>query len=142
MTNGEILLAWAIKYHGVTEKSRRDLVDIWMKGDGHLPWCAGFLLSGMEECKLPLPSGGYWPNRATMQWMRAYESAGLIKGPSVLPNPGDIRFSTRSGGGHVDIVVARTPQAILCLGGNLGDAVRLRNISRDSTHTLGWGEVG
>lgn len=83
---------------------------LWLKGQ---PWCGSILAYWMQQCAIPYPKDYY---RAI-----AWATWGTACGPVL----GAIVVLRRDGGGHVGIVVGKTPEGLLrVLGGNQGDQVR------------------
>lgn len=83
--------------------------------DDETPWCGGILGAWMTQAGYGAPAA-CWRARNWLNWGRE------------MPWPvlGCVVVFSRDGGGHVALVVGRTPDGKLaCLGGNQGDAVSI-----------------
>jgi len=122
-------LAVAEKYIGLKEvpgKANNPTIVNWLVGlnawwtDDLTPWCGTFIAHCLVESDINPPKAWY---RA-----KSYLDWGV---PIVNPEYGCIVVFTRTGGGHVGIVVGQDERGrLLVLGGNQGDAVTIAPFDR------------
>lgn len=96
--------------------------------DDETPWCAAFVGAMLEQ--VGLMSSRFESARSYLQW-------GV---PLAIPAVGAIAVFTRQGGGHVGFIVGQTPdgQSLLILGGNQGNEVNVRSISKARLTGIRW----
>lgn len=97
----------------------------WWRDD-ETPWCGTFVAAVMRESSITPPHAWYRA-KAWLDW-------GV---PFAAPAVGMVVVFERVGGGHVGIVVGKTPAGfLLVLGGNQGDEVNIRAF--DPARVIGY----
>jgi uncharacterized protein (TIGR02594 family) len=111
------------------------VVALWKLGhaatvtDDETPWCAAFISAVLELVGIKSARSG---------WARDHLEWGV---PQKQPCVGSIVIFRRGSGGHVGIVVGRTPAGELAvLGGNQSNAVNIRGYSEDRVLGYRWPE--
>ena len=100
----------------------------WLVGQ---PWCGGAMAKWMKSCGLEPPKAWY---RA-----KAWADWGA---PLYGPAQGCVVVFSRTGGGHVGIVVGETDTGkLLVLGGNQGDQVKISAFDRSRVTAYRWPPV-
>lgn len=97
----------------------------WMLGQ---PWCGAAVAAWMKACDIKPPKAWY---RA-----KSWADWGL---PLAEPIEGCVVVFTRTGGGHVGLVVGETALGnLLVLGGNQNDSVKVSSFKRDRVTAYRW----
>lgn len=118
-----------IKGTGTAPKISRWLASLgaWWRDD-EAPWCGVAMAAWMTACNIKPPKAWY---RA-----KSWADWGL---PLAEPIEGCVVVFTRTGGGHVGLVVGETALGnLLVLGGNQGDAVKVSAFKRDRVTAYRW----
>lgn len=96
--------------------------------DDDVPWCGTFLGAVMREAGSSIPKH-FYRARAWLDWGTAMTQ----------PTLGCVVVFDRRGGGHVGLVVGRTPvDNLLVLGGNQGNKVSIASFSPDRVLGYRW----
>ena len=97
----------------------------WLLGQ---PWCGGAVAEWMRAADCAIPRHWYRA-RAWADWGQAL----------TRPAHGCVAVFSRTGGGHVGLVVGEDHAGrLLVLGGNQGDAVNVRAFGRDRVLSYRW----
>jgi len=109
------------------------IVALWRLGraatvnDDETPWCAAFMSAVLELAGIKSARSG---------WARDHLNWGT---PQSEPCVGSTVIFKRGSGGHVGIVVGRTPAGELAvLGGNQSDSINIRGFSEDRVLGYRW----
>lgn len=99
----------------------------WWAND-ETPWCGTAMAAWMTACSIAPPKAWYRA-KAWIDWGAALSG----------PTQGCVVVFTRTGGGHVGLLVGETTAgSLLVLGGNQGDSVRVSAFSRDRVAAYRW----
>lgn len=99
----------------------------WWRDD-ETPWCGTAVAAWMQACNIDPPKAWYRA-KAWAEWGSKITN----------PVPGCVVVFDRAGGGHVGLVVGKTPDnRLLVMGGNQGDAVSIVPFDRSRVIAYRW----
>lgn len=125
--NPKIVKMWEVAFTATNQADKLKQA-VWRTEN--TPWCGGFIAYVLASCGL----SRHIPQSFPMA--RSFERAGT---KLTKPAYGCIATFTRSGGGHVGIVVGKDRHGnIMVLGGNQGDVVNIKPFAVRRVTSYRW----
>lgn len=112
------------------------------------PWCADFASWVLREAGVPLrnPASGGWRIPGVLTLTDHLRGTGRFReaGSGYAPVPGDLLVWAKGSmpGEHVHFLVTRRGHDVVTVGGNEGDAIKVRHLSLTQPGLVGYGLPG